>query len=140
MTARHALRDLLPHRSPMLLLDEITTVEPGVRLVARRTIAADAPWCRTGLAPYLLLESWLQACAALACWEAPQPEGEVLVAGLRDVQAVRPARPGETVEHHVELVRRVTGSAICTGTGSIGGETVLSVGQVTIGFEDGRGR
>ncbi|ATY12785.1 hypothetical protein CU254_21725 [Amycolatopsis sp. AA4] len=134
------LHDLLPHRDPMLLLDEITAVEPGVRLAARWTVAADRPWCRNGAAPYLLLESWLQASAALACWESPQADGEVLVAGLRDVRAVRGAAPGEAIEHRVELVRGVTGSAICAGTALIGDETVLSVGQATIGFGNRTGR
>lgn len=134
------LRRLLPHRSPMLLLDEVAAVEPGVRLTARKTISADDPWCGpAGFAPYLVLESWLQACAALVCWDNPHvgAGGEVLIAGLRDVWVARPAFVGQTIEHRVEMVRSMGGSAICTGTGVIADEIMLTVAQVTIGFKRG---
>lgn len=136
------LRRLLPHRSPMLLLDEVAAVEPGVRLIARKTISAGDLWCGPGgFAPYLVLESWLQACAALVCWDDPRPDagagGGVLVAGLRDVWVGRPAFLGQTIEHRVEVVRSMGGSAICTGTGVIADETILTVAQVTIGFKRG---
>jgi 3-hydroxyacyl-[acyl-carrier-protein] dehydratase len=139
---RADLHRLLPHRPPMLLVDEVVAVEPGVWLIARKTVSAGDPWCGSGgLAPYLVLESWLQACAALVCWDEPQPDasvgGGVLVAGLRDVWVGRPAFVGQTIEHRVEVVRSMAGSAICTGSAVIADETMLTVTQVTVGFTQG---
>ena len=127
---------VLPHRPPMLLVDGFTSVHPGLRLTAHRTVRPDDPWCHpAGLAPDLVLESWLQACSALLCWE--RPGSGVLLAGLRDARVLRPVHVGETVVHHVELVRGTPGAAICTGSGEVGGQVVLSVGQATIAFPDG---
>jgi 3-hydroxyacyl-[acyl-carrier-protein] dehydratase len=124
--------ELLPHRWPMLLLDEVVAVEPGVRLVARRSVSAGDPWCGpTGFAPYLVLESWLQACAALLRLGS-DGAADVLVVGLRGIRATRALRPGETVEHRVSVVRGFDTSAIFSGVSVVGDETVLTAEQATI--------
>lgn len=130
--------ELLPHRWPMLLLDEVVAVEPGVGLIARRTIAAGDPWCGPeGLAPCLVLESWLQACAALLR-SGPDGPVDVLVGGLRGIRVTRALRPGETVEHRVSVVRGFDTSAIFSGTAVVGDETVLTAEQATIATTRGR--
>jgi len=118
----------LPHRWPMLLLDEVTELDPGTSLVARRTVTAGDPWCGpNGFPPYLVLESWLQACAVLL------PAGaDILVGGLRGVHATRAIQPGETVEHHTRVRYRRGDAALFTGTASVGAETVLTVDQASI--------
>ena len=35
---RAAIEQILPHRAPFLLLDEVLELEPGVRAVARKTV------------------------------------------------------------------------------------------------------
>jgi 3-hydroxyacyl-[acyl-carrier-protein] dehydratase len=122
---------LLPHRPPMLLLDEVLPVEPGASLVALRSPRAGDPWCGPdGLAAYLVLESWLQACVALVRHSSGRAR-KVLVGGLREARVTRAVRLGETLVHHVHLVRVLDSSAICAGTGTVGGEIVLSVAQAT---------
>jgi hypothetical protein len=59
-------------------------------------------------------------------------EAEVLVGGLREVLATRAVRAGETITHHVRVLRRLDASALFTGSASVGAETVLTVGQATI--------
>lgn len=117
----------LPHRWPMLLLDS-ATVESDEAVTAFRTVSAGDPWCGSeGLPPYLVLESWLQACATLL-----RTPAEVLVGGLRAVRATRAVRPGETIVHRGRVLRRLDAAALFTGTSSVGAETILTVEQATI--------
>jgi 3-hydroxyacyl-[acyl-carrier-protein] dehydratase len=132
------LTTILPHRPPMLLVEDVTDVVPGVRLTGRFDVRHNRPWCAGGLPTYLVLESWLQSAAVLVGWNLPAPAGRLaLLVGMRDVRLGRAAQRGETVEHHVEIVRSVGNTAICTGVGVVGDEPILRVGQVTVTFAGG---
>jgi 3-hydroxyacyl-[acyl-carrier-protein] dehydratase len=124
------LTRVLPHRPPMLLLDDVRAVEPGRHLTGLLTLPPDA----AALPPYLVLESWLQAAAVLVALDS-EPAGEprlTLVGALRGVHLGRAAVAGETVAHRVEIVRSVADTAICTGVAMVGAEPVLRVGQATV--------
>ena len=41
---RAEIEQILPHRDPFLLIDEVIELEPGRRVVARREVRADDPW------------------------------------------------------------------------------------------------
>jgi len=43
---KDAIESILPHRDPFLLIDEVTELEPGRRVVARRSVNADDWWFR----------------------------------------------------------------------------------------------
>jgi len=73
------IKRVLPHRYPMLLVDRVVEIEPGIRLTARKAVSGNEPWYRdladdtpaTGYAypPTLLVESWCQAAGLLAASE-----------------------------------------------------------------------
>ncbi|MCM6773179.1 hypothetical protein NDR87_03980 [Nocardia sp. CDC159] len=122
----------------MLLVDRVADVYPGRRLTGYVTIRPEMPWYDQGFPPYLVLESWLQSAAALACWGDRRPERSVLVGRLREIGFVRPARAGETVEHRVEIVKAAGGAAICSGTSTVAGTPILRIGQVTVSLNGGQ--
>ena len=124
------LTRLLPHRPPMLLLDEVREIQPGRRLVGVMTVRAD------GLAPYLVLESWLQSAAVLVGLGGRQAGSVPLVGALRGVAFGRAALAGETVEHRVEIVKLVGRTAICTGAATAGTEPIVQVGHATVLVSD----
>ncbi|MDH5282188.1 MAG: hypothetical protein OEW52_13780, partial [Thermoleophilia bacterium] len=41
---RDVIEAILPHREPFLLIDEVTELEPGRRVVARREVRAGDWW------------------------------------------------------------------------------------------------
>ena len=41
---KDVIESILPHRDPFLLIDEVTELEPGRRVVARRAVNADDWW------------------------------------------------------------------------------------------------
>ena len=40
---RAEIEQILPHREPFLLIDEVLELDPGPRVVARREVRADDP-------------------------------------------------------------------------------------------------
>jgi 3-hydroxyacyl-[acyl-carrier-protein] dehydratase len=123
---------LLPHREPMLLVDQVRDVQPGSHLTGLMTVRADQPWYADGIPPYLVLESWLQSAAALVVLGGGRAGCVTLVGALRSVHFGRAALDGETVEHRVQMVKSVGDTAICAGTGVVGTEPILRVGHATI--------
>ncbi|WP_176604629.1 3-hydroxyacyl-ACP dehydratase FabZ family protein [Streptomyces lycii] len=141
------IASVIPHRPPALLVDRVTEVEPGRRLVAVTDVRLPAGRRGTGTgsgpagAEYayplgLLLESWAQAAVLLACWEKPNPDvlaGQVaLLAGVRDARALAPVRAGSVLEHEVRVLRDLGDTVITTGRSTVAGRPVLEMGQLTL--------
>jgi 3-hydroxymyristoyl/3-hydroxydecanoyl-(acyl carrier protein) dehydratase len=138
-----AIKRLLPHRFPMLLIDRVTGIRPGESLVAEKAVTAGEPWYE-GLAddadhaypPVLLAESWCQAAGVLACLGQPNPDvltGRVTLFGsIRKMEFPRAVYPGDVVEHTVRMARMVSDSAALEGESRRGGEVVLRVGLILI--------
>jgi 3-hydroxyacyl-[acyl-carrier-protein] dehydratase len=104
-------RAWLPHREPFLLVDEVVSVEPGVRCVARWTLRGDE-WFFPGHFPgrpttpgVLLLESLAQ-CGAVAVLADPRYAGRLpLFGGVEHARFRRQVLPGEIVDLECELTQ-----------------------------------
>jgi len=108
---RREIEEILPHREPFLLLDEITLIEPGVRVVARKRVREDE-WYLAGHFPgrpimpgVLLVEAMAQAGAVAVLSEEGNRGKLALFAGIDDVRFKRIVRPGDELEVTCELER-----------------------------------
>jgi 3-hydroxyacyl-[acyl-carrier-protein] dehydratase len=103
--------DWLPHRSPFLLLDVMTTIEPGVRASGLWTLKGDE-WFFPGHFPgrpttpgVLLLEAVAQ-CGAVVILSEPKYAGRLpLFGGVERARFRRQVLPGDTVELECEITR-----------------------------------
>lgn len=144
-----AIKQALPHRFPMLLLDAVVELVPGESVRATKAISAEAPCYRdlpdgTPPAGYaypqaLLLESWCQCAAMLAAGDR-EPGTVALFGGVAGARFERDAYPGEVLEHHARVVRRFAGTWLVTGETRVGPATVLRVEEAVLAFRPATGR
>ena len=102
---------ILPHRDPFLLLDEVTELEPGVRVVARKRVREDE-WYLAGhfpgrpIMPGVLMVEALAQTGAVAVLSEEENRGKLaLFAGIDDVRFKRLVTPGDELELVCELER-----------------------------------
>jgi 3-hydroxyacyl-[acyl-carrier-protein] dehydratase len=102
---------ILPHRDPFLLLDEVTELEPGVRVVARKHVREDE-WYLAGhfpgrpIMPGVLMVEALAQTGAVAVLSEEENRGKLaLFAGIDDVRFKRLVTPGDVLELVCELER-----------------------------------
>lgn len=110
------VRDILPHRAPMLLVDEVIELEPGVSAVAVHQVRADAFWVQghfpaEPIMPGVLIAEAMAQTAAIAALSAdPERRGAAYLVGYDKLRFRRPVRPGDTlrlVARHDETRRRL---------------------------------
>jgi 3-hydroxyacyl-[acyl-carrier-protein] dehydratase len=112
---RHEIEQIIPHRDPFLLVDEVIELVPGARVVARKTVTdSDCAGHFPGnpIMPGVKMVEALAQCGAVAVLSQPENSGKLaLFAGIDDVRFKRIVRPGEvlTLECDVESVRGPVG-------------------------------
>jgi 3-hydroxyacyl-[acyl-carrier-protein] dehydratase len=109
--SRAQIEEILPHRDPFLLLDEIVALEPGVRAVARKRVRDDE-WYLAGHFPgrpimpgVLIVEAMAQTGAVAVLAEEENRGKLALFAGIDDVRFKRIVEPGDELELTCELER-----------------------------------
>ena len=126
---KQAIEAVLPHRDPMLLIDAVLELEPGVRVLARKTVTeADCAGHFPGnpIMPGVKMVEALAQCGAVAVLSQPENQGKLaLFAGIDDVRFKRIVRPGETLllECEIETVRGPVGKGRAKAT--VGGELAV---------------
>jgi 3-hydroxyacyl-[acyl-carrier-protein] dehydratase len=108
---REGIEAILPHREPFLLIDEVVELEPGSRVVARKTVRPDE-WYLAGHFPgrpvmpgVLIVEAMAQAGAVAVLSEEENRGRLALFAGIDDVRFKRIVEPGDELELSCDLER-----------------------------------
>ena len=101
---KEAIEAILPHRDPFLLLDEVTELAPGERVVALKRVRADE-WYLSGHFPgrpimpgVLIVEAMAQAGAVAVLSEEENRGKLALFAGIDAVRFKRVVEPGDELE------------------------------------------
>ena len=110
---RDAIEAIIPHRDPFLFLDEVLELEPGVRVLARKSVRGDE-WFFPGHFPgrpimpgVIMVEALAQAGAVAVLSEEANRGKLALFAGIDDVRFKRIVEPGDelTLSCEIESVR-----------------------------------
>lgn len=111
LTAQEIMR-LLPHRYPFLLLDRITELDPGRRVVGFKNVTINEPFFMGHFPGYpimpgvLIIEALAQAGGILAL-KAMGSEGKIaLFAGIDNCKFRRPVLPGDQLVLECTVIAR----------------------------------
>jgi 3-hydroxyacyl-[acyl-carrier-protein] dehydratase len=139
---RAEIEAIIPHREPFLLLDEVTEIEPGVRVVARKLVRDDE-WYLAGHFPgrpimpgVLMVEAMAQAGAVAVLSEESNRGKLALFAGIDDVRFKRLVVPGDELELVCELDRLRGPIGRGRATASVDGELAVR-GTLLFALTDG---
>ncbi|MEU3465605.1 hypothetical protein ABZ721_37420 [Streptomyces sp. NPDC006733] len=121
------IRELLPVRHPMLLVDRVDAVDPGRSITTAKAVTGSEP-CYQALpeglsaAQYayprsLAFESFGQSAALLwlASAGAGVPDGVLMLAAIRGCRFAGGVQPGDTMRHVVRLEQLASGTAFLSG-------------------------
>jgi 3-hydroxyacyl-[acyl-carrier-protein] dehydratase len=103
------ITEILPHREPFLLIDEVVEVTPGVGAVARKTVREDE-WYLQGhfpgrpVMPGVLIVEALAQTGAVAVLSEEENRGKLaLFAGIDDCRFKRIVSPGDVLRLTCEI-------------------------------------
>ena len=143
------LQTILPHRHPMLLVDAITAIDSGLRIVGIKNVTGNEP-CFARLdgavvpASYaypcsLIIESFGQVAGVLVNVSGPRSrasrEALMLFASISGCRfADLDVHPGETLEHRVHLTRDLSDVVILGGEVWMGRRRIAAIDRVVMAF------
>jgi len=137
---RDVIEQIIPHRDPFLLLDEVLEIVPGQRVVARRAVRAEDPWFaghfpgRPVMPGVLIVEAMAQA-GAVAVLVEEQNRGRIaFFAGIDNCRFKRVVEPGDvlTLTCEIDQVRGPIGRG--KATAHVGAE-LAARGTLTFAVE-----
>lgn len=123
-----AIRKIIPHRYPFLLVDRIEALEPGTSANGIKNVSANEQFFQGHFPGYpvmpgvLIVEAIAQV-GAIALLSLDEHAGKIaFFAGINNVRFKRQVKPGDTLTLQVELkqIRRGIGSG--EGSATVDGE------------------
>ncbi|MCD8013993.1 MAG: 3-hydroxyacyl-ACP dehydratase FabZ [Lachnospiraceae bacterium] len=105
------IMDILPHRSPFLLVDRIDELEPGKRAVGRKAVTYNEPYFaghfpQEPVMPGVLICEALAQVGAVAILSQEEYKGRlVLFGGINKARFRRKVVPGDVLRLEMEVIK-----------------------------------
>jgi 3-hydroxyacyl-[acyl-carrier-protein] dehydratase len=132
MLDREAIKSIIPHRDPFLLVDRVLEHEPGVSAVAELDVHDTAFWVPGHFPDYavmpgvLIVEALAQA-GAVALLSLPENRGKLaFFGGIDKVRFKRQVVPGETLRLECTITKTRGPIGFGEAKASVGGELACS--------------
>ena len=132
MLDAQAIKEIIPHRYPFLLVDKVTEKEEGKRVVGIKNVTINEPFFQGHfpthhVMPGVLILEALAQVGAIAVLDMEENKGKIgFLAGVDKCRFKREVVPGDQLELEVEIMRmkgpigkgkgiaKVNGEVACT--------------------------
>jgi len=137
---REQIEQILPHRDPFLLIDEVVELDPGKRVVARRAVRAEDPWFaghfpgRPVMPGVLIVEAMAQTGAIAVLFEEANRGKIAFFAGIDDCRFKRVVEPGDVLTLTCEIAEMRGPIGRGKATAHVG-DTLAARGTLTFAVE-----
>lgn len=105
------IKEIIPHRYPFLLVDQVLEIEAGERVVGLKNVTANEPFFQGHFPEYavmpgvLILEALAQV-GAIAVLDIEENKGKLgILAGIDKCRFKRQVRPGDQLKLEIEIIR-----------------------------------
>lgn len=129
------IQETIPHRYPFLLIDEITEIEEGKRVVGKKNVTINEPFFQGHFPDYpvmpgVLIVEALAQTGAVVMLKKEENAGKIgFLAGIDKCRFKRQVKPGDQLKLEVEVTRLKgpigKGKAVATVDGELACEAEI---------------
>ncbi|MBE6853376.1 MAG: beta-hydroxyacyl-ACP dehydratase [Ruminococcus sp.] len=126
------IKEIIPHRDPFLLIDEIVEMEIGKKITAKKYIKEDDFWFKghfpeKPVVPGVLLVEMLAQAGAVAMLSMDEHKGKIgFLGGVDKAKFRRMVVPGDVVTLEVEIIKIKGPVGIGKAVASVDGEKAVT--------------
>ena len=129
---RQQIMEIIPHRAPFLLLDDVLELEPGKRCVAEKHVVKEDFWVpghfpEHAVMPGVLIVEALAQTGAVAVLSMEENKGKTAYFGGMDrVKFKKKVVPGDRVRLECEIIKRKGPVGVGKATATVDGKIAVS--------------
>lgn len=126
------IKEIIPHRDPFLLIDEVTELEPGVSVTALKHLKEDDYWFRghfpgQPVTPGVLMIEMLAQAGAVCALSLPENKGKIaFFAGIDKARFRGQVLPGDVLELNVVMTDKKGAIGFGKATARVNGKRVVT--------------
>jgi beta-hydroxyacyl-ACP dehydratase FabZ len=133
-----AIREILPHRYPFLLVDRIEELD-AERVVGIKNVTVNEPFFAGHFPDYpvmpgvLIIEAMAQVAGVMVLSGIPDRRNKlVLLAGVDGAKFRKPVRPGDQLRMEMKILRSKASIAKVSGTATVDGMVVAEAEMLCV--------
>jgi len=126
----HEIKEIIPHRYPMLLVDRVEELEEGKRVVAKKNVTINEPFFQAHsphkpVMPGVLIVEAMAKAGAVALLSLEDFRGKTAYfGGLDKAKFRKKVTPGDTLILEVEIIKVKSAAGIGKGIAYVDGKKV----------------